>query len=90
LQARKSPNVASFDKIQHLREELAILNAVFDQQLHFLEHMGSVWNFPKQSRDQITQQRIRQSQQQINRMKQDLAGLDQLAEKVSILVKKYT
>lgn len=76
--------------MQHLREELAILNAVFDQQLQFLENMRSVWNYPKQSRDQITQQRIRQSQRQINRMKQDLASLDQLAEKVSILVNKYT
>ncbi|KAJ5924390.1 Mg2+ transporter protein CorA-like/Zinc transport protein ZntB [Penicillium verhagenii] len=89
LQARNSPNVATFDHIQQLREELGILNAVFDQQLQFLEQMGSVWDFNKRSRSEVNQQRISQIRRQISRMKHDLGGLDRLAEKASILVNIY-
>ncbi|KAJ5523829.1 Mg2+ transporter protein CorA-like/Zinc transport protein ZntB [Penicillium frequentans] len=87
LQSRNSPNVAKFDQIQKLREELGILNSVFDQQLEFLEQMGSVWEFSQNSTSQISQQRIYHIGQQINRMKHDLAGLDRLAEKASILLR---
>ncbi|KAJ5925580.1 Mg2+ transporter protein CorA-like/Zinc transport protein ZntB [Penicillium verhagenii] len=87
LQARNSPNVATFDHIQQLREELGILNAVFDQQLQFLEQMGSVWGFNKRPRSEVNQQRIGQIRRQISRMKHDLGGLDRLAEKASILLR---